>query len=187
MIEKIGQGLKYPPLKRDVNRKLPEYLFWEHKDSFDTWDIAMFSTKDPSKTGKMSLIKTKQPVNGRPTPYILVLMLLSKPRKQGLGTKMLDYVQNFSKRNGCEGRFYLSADPQFTPKEAPHIFYRKYGMNTGYPEEDKKIDTFIKEGKNATIKELSHIKMYYPPIQPLETPKPEQPKKSLWQTLKGLF
>jgi hypothetical protein len=185
MIEKIGQGLKYPPLKTKVNKKLPEYLFWEHKDRFDTWDISMFSTKDPKKTGKMSLIKTTQPVNGRPTPYILVLMLLSKPRKQGACTKMLDYVQKFSKRNNCDGRFYLCADAQFTPKEAPHIFYRKYGMNTGVPVDDKKIDMFIKNGKNGTIQDFPHQKMYYPPIPPSEKPAPKQ--KSLWQLLKGLF
>ena len=183
MIEKIGQGLKYPPLKSEVNKKIPKYLFWEHKDCFDTWDVSVFSTKDPSKRGMMSLIKTTQPIKGRPTPYILVQMLLSKPRKQGLGTKMLDYAQNFSKRNGCEGRFYLCADPQFTPNEAPHIFYRKYGMNTGCIEDDKKIDTFIKEGKNATIKDLQHMKMYYPPIPSVEKQESKQPKKSLWQIL----
>ena len=186
MIEKIGQGLKYPPLKRNINKKLPEYLFWEHKDCFDTWDISMFSTKDPSKTGSMSLVKTTQPIKGKKMPYILVLMLLSHPRKQGLGTKMLDYAKNFSKRNGCEGRFYLCADPQFTPKEAPHIFYRKYGMNTGVPEDDKKLDMFIKEGRSATIEDFSHQKMYYPPIPPTEKQE-KQPHKSLWEMLKNLF
>ena len=185
MIEKVGHGLKYPPLKRAANKKLPEYLFWEHKDCFDTWDISMFSTKDPSKHGKMTCITTNQIIDGKQKPYILVQMLLTKPRKQGLGTKMLDYAQNFSKRNGCEGRFYLCADAQFTKNEAPHIFYRKYGMNTGCPEDDKKIDMFIKEGKNGTIEDFPHQKMYYPPIPPQEKPK-EQPQ-SLWNFLKGLF
>lgn len=185
MIEKIGQGLKYPPLKRDVNGKLPEYLFWEHKDCFDTWDISMFSTKDPSKYGKMTCIESKQLINRKLVPDILVLMLLSHPRKQGLGTKMLDYAQNFSKRNGCEGRFYLCADAQFTTKEAPHIFYRKYGMNTGNPKDDAKIDRFIKEGRNGTIADFPHQKMYYPPIPPQE--QPEQKPQSLWQLLKDLF
>ena len=184
MIEKIGQGLKYPPLKRDVNRKLPEYLFWEHKDRFGNWDISLFSTKDPSKHSQASLLESTQTIDGKPTPYILVLMLLSKPRKQGLGTKMLDYIQNFSKRNGCEGRFYLSADAQFTKNEAPHIFYRKYGMSTGYIEDDKKIDMFISEGKNGTIEDFPHQVMYYPPIPPQEKPKKQQ---SLWQMLKNLF
>ena len=187
MIEKIGQGLKYPPLKSQVHKKNPEYLFFERKNCFDTWDVSMFSTKDTSKQGKMFLIKTTQLIEGKRIPYILVLMLLSKPRKQGLGTRMLDYVKNFSKRNGCEGRFYLCADPQFTPKEAPHIFYRKYGMNTGYPEEDKKIDMFIKKGKNGTIEDFSHMKMYYPPIPSLEEQDSIQPKKSLWKILKNLF
>ena len=182
MIEKIGQGLKYPPLKRNINKKLPEYLFWEHKDC-----VSMFSTKDPSKHGKMSLVKTTQSIKGRPTPYILVLMLLSKPRKQGLGTKMLDYVQSFSKRQGCEGRFYLCADPQFTPKEAPHIFYRKYGMSTEYLEDDKKLDMFIKEGKNATIYDFSHQKMYYPPIPHIEKPEDSPKAINLLQLLKDLF
>ena len=185
MIEKIGHGLKYPPLKRCANKKLPEYLFWEHKDCFDTWDISMFSTKDPKKTGKMTCITTKQTISGKQKPYILILLLLSEPRKQGLGTKMLDYVQNFSKRKGCDGRFYLCADPQFTPKEAPHIFYRKYGMNTGNPKDDAKIDMFIKEGKNGTIEDFPHQKMYYPPIPPQE--QPEQKPQSLWQLLKGLL
>lgn len=185
MIEKLGHGLKYPPLKRNVNKKLPEYLFWEHKDCFDTWDITMFSTKDTSKYGKMSLIKTTQSINNKTKPYILVLMLMSKPRKQGLGTKMLDYVQNFSRRNGCEGRFYLCADPQFTPKEAPHIFYRKYGMNTGEPETDKKIDMFIKQDKNGTIEDFPHQKMYFPPIPPHENQQPAP--KSLWQLIKKIF
>ena len=78
MIEKLGHGLKYPPLKGKVNKKLPEYLFWEHKDCFDTWDITMFSTKDTSKYGKMSLIKTTQSINNKTKPYILVLMFMYK-------------------------------------------------------------------------------------------------------------
>ena len=176
MIEKIGQGLKYPPLKSEVNKKLPEYLFWERKNSFDTTDICMFSIKDSSKYGTMTCIKTKPPEKEIKTPYIYVLTLKTNPKRQGLGTKMLDYVQNFSKRNGCEGRFYLNADARFAPKEAPHIFYRKYGMNTGFPEKDKKLDTFIKEGTNGTLKELPYMRMYYPPIPSLEPSNPKQQK-----------
>ena len=54
-------------------------------------------------------------------------------------------------------------------------------MNTGVLEDDKKIDMFIKEGKNGTIKDFPHQKMYYPPIPSKEKP------KSLWQMIKELF
>lgn len=64
MIEKIGQGLKYPPLKKNVNKKLPEYLFWERKDSFGTVDVLMFSTKDLSKRGRITLTKSTQQIKG---------------------------------------------------------------------------------------------------------------------------
>lgn len=187
MIEKIGQGLKYPPLKSNINKKLPEYLFWEHKNCFDTTDICMFSTKDSSKYGKMTCIETTPPEKEIKKPYIYVLTLETNSKRQGLGTKMLDYVQNFSKRNGCEGRFYLNADARFAPKEAPHIFYRKYGMNTGIPEKDKKLDMFIKEGKNGTLKEFPYTRMYYPPIPPLENTNPKQENKSFFKILKDLF
>jgi len=114
------------------------------------------------------------------------LLLLSKPRKQGLGKKLLQYATKMSEELGCGGRIFLGADPQFIPNEVPHIFYRKFGMNTESENVNNKLDKFIKEGKQATIKDFHKIKMYYPPVQAF--PDSEvQPKKSFWNCIKGFF
>ena len=53
----------------------------------------------------------------------------------------------------------------YSPRRIPHIFYRKYGMNTNDANVNKRLDKFIAKGKTADYYDFSDINMYYPPIK----------------------
>lgn len=112
--------------------------------------------------------------------YIYNLLIFNQKR-QGLGTKFLDYAQKLSRDFGCEGRIELtastlSADPQ-TP---PHQFYRKYGFSAYDKKTLKKIDKSIRVGKKLNWWEVGDTDMYYPSNDKI-------PKPGLIFKLKNLF
>lgn len=98
-------------------------------------------------------------------PSLYVSELYSFDRGSGAGSALLDYARRLSQANGGEGNIHLVASGCYAPNSAPHIFYRKYGMNTGDKRLDRKIDCFIKRGKDAKRIELDNVMMYYPPAE----------------------
>jgi hypothetical protein len=96
---------------------------------------------------------------------------------------MLNFAKRFSEEIGCEGRFHLRADPQFTMSEVPHIFYRKCDMSCKSEVENKKLDEFIRTGRRATIKDFKATVMYYPKLDKPSSNK-EPAKTSFWGKFK---
>lgn len=85
--------------------------------------------------------------------------------QHNFGSKLLDFVQNVSRKNGGEGRFHLIATSDFNPSKPAHIFYRKYGLDSLHDLTIKNIDRCI-NGKLSVSKlelELEDIPMYYIP------------------------
>ena len=98
--------------------------------------------------------------------------------QHNFGSKLLDFVQNVSRKNGGGGRFHLIATSDFNPQKPAHIFYRKYGLDSLYDLTIKKIDRCIK-GKLSVSKlelELEDIPMYY---IPKKINKQQAPKKGM--------
>lgn len=163
--------LKYPPLKYKYKDKLPDKLLIH--SYFDYFGHAidqfvMVSTKK-SDEGKHAFMRCFPENIKRDSlfdiPSLYVQFLSSNCSGSGFGTAMLDFVRNYSKQIGCGGRFHLTADVALMPNRVPHPFYRKYGMNTGIHKVDKKLDKFVKNGKDATYKDFKNVEMYYPPLQ----------------------
>lgn len=98
-------------------------------------------------------------------PSLFISKILSFPQNIGLGTKMLDFAQKFSKEIGCNGYFHLMADDCYTPNRVPHIFYWKYGMNTPNKEVNDKLDYFARNNKQARYIDFNNMEMFYPPIE----------------------
>ena len=154
--------LKYPPIKYSL-KKIPDNLvYYSHKNKH-YHDFMMSTTTKPFSTCYAYCNKGNYYNNEGYFPSLLVYMIKSNPQGSGLGSKMLDVMSNFSKKQGCEGRFHLFSTTQFSPNRIPHIFYRKYGMSTGYAQIDKKLDKFIKMGKPATCEDFDSILMHYSP------------------------
>lgn len=74
-------------------------------------------------------------------------------------------AKRYSQQLGLEGRFHVDASSLKQYEYAPHVFYKKYGMNTGRPSIDKKLDLYIQKRKNATALDFKVLTMFYPPIQ----------------------
>ena len=74
---------------------------------------------------------------------VYVKYLMSPDSGLGLGTDFLNFVQAYSKKKGCKGYFHLYASASYTPTRIPHIFYRKYGMNTENAKTEKAILTLL--------------------------------------------
>ncbi len=84
---------------------------------------------------------------------------------KGLGTMLLDIARQYSQEMGLGGRFHLEAGSLYNSEQVPHIFYRKYGMNTGRPSIDRKMDSFVRKRKKATNLDFKIMPMFYPPIE----------------------
>lgn len=165
--------LKYPPLKSNIQKKLPDKLIYKTYTDYleQTADtFIMFSTKKDSNDRAImkcfpQLINRDGQKN---VPSLYIWMLSSNCSGKGFGTAMLDFAIKYSKQIGCKGNLHLSSDVSFMPNRIPHIFYRKFGMSTKSASLDKKIDQFIAKGKNATYRDFDNVNMYYPPIKHLK-------------------
>ena len=165
--------------------KLPECLIYTRQkrvSPFLTYQIArIVSLKDRQLKGEVIFRPSYANRSGIGEPSIFIESLKVFDRKKGFGTKLLNYVKAYSKRIGCKGNFWLDSSPYMLPLEAPHTFYRKYGMTSDSSKIDRQLDKFIKQNKIPTYKDMGEILMYYPPI---ETPKKENIFKRI---LKKLF
>lgn len=181
MLNSLSTHLKYPPIKYNLKKIPDKLIFYAHYTKL-YHDFNMCTTKEPLKSCRMYCNVSTFDVNGKQIPSVLVYLIASEPRKQGLGFDMLKLVSRFSKENGCSGRFHLYADTTLLPNEVPHVFYRKFGMSTGDAKTDAKIDKFIKNGKKMTYKDINSMIMHYPPL-----PYQKEEKVSLWEKIKKVF
>lgn len=163
--------LLYPPIKCNTPKKLPECLFMHQYTDYAGVQVDKFTLipTDKKHFGKRIIMKCFPEYIDRDgkinIPSLYVWKLTSNCSGDGFGTKMLNFAQNYSRRLGCNGYLHLSADVCYTPNRVPHLFYRKYGMSTDSTYIDKKLDRFIKKGKDATYREFNTMNMFYPPIE----------------------
>ncbi len=152
----IPDTLIYKTIKQDKNTK----QLYEHYTAFN-------------KNGKITGIidgymETIRPLVGDPffpgfkkKKSFYVYYIRSK--EHNFGNKLLDFAQITSKKKGGEGRFHLIASDRYNIKKKPHIFYRKYGMNSLYTEAIRDIDKYIKGKIKLDDLELTDIPMYFIP------------------------
>lgn len=139
--------------------KLPRVLIYKKpKSSLYT----MMTTDKPRIVGSMWAQPRK--IDGK--KFFEIILLVIDERRKGFGTEFIDFAKNISKQSDCEGRVFLTSDINiFESKIPPHIFYRKQGFTTNDKQYLKKIDQFIKEGKEMTYKDNKCIYMYYDPTE----------------------
>lgn len=169
--------------------KIPNILIYTVDKPLNSGVIRHYSKLIDLKKGEllayMNAEKELIPKEHKFVPSLYVDILMSLSKGKGFGTQLMNYAKILSKKLGCEGNIHLIACSEYAPKKAPHIFYKKYGMNTGDYFTDKKIDNFIMHNKNATKRDLPNIVMYYPPVKteinPDELPYIEE--DSFWKSL----
>lgn len=164
-------GLKYPPLK---SKSLPEHLIYHqatgrHEVTGEIVDrFIMFSLKKGEERVKaiIECMKTTVDRDGvKNVPSVYIKNLMSPFSGLGLGTELLDFARVYSKKHGCNGFIHLFSSAGYTPNRIPHIFYRKYGMNTENASINRRLDKFISQGKTADHYDFSDVNMFYPPIK----------------------
>lgn len=156
--------LRFPPIKP---KKLPECLIYKIQNQVTynkTHYIArIISLKEKTVKGEIVFYPSyAYRKGGEREPSIFIYWLKIFDRKKGYGTKLLNYIKNYSKQIGCKGNFWLDSSACLLPNEAPHTFYRKYGMTSDSKKTDKLLDKFIKKNKIPTYKDMPEILMYYP-------------------------
>lgn len=175
--------IKFPPIKYKPLNKTSEELVY--KTGLKLCDLPseifiMLRFKKPDERCYMAAFPTKiERDEKKNVPSLYISKILSTPMRSGLGSKMLDFAKYYSQKNGCNGYFHLDANSGYLPNSVPHIFYRKQGMNTKFSYLNKRLDKYIKKGKNATYRDIENITMYYPPI--------EKPKNRLQVLFEKLF
>ncbi len=179
------------PIK--VQNSIPNILIYTVKKPLQNGSFRYYSKMFNLKSGKvLACMNSEKELVEREnaTSYSLYVDVLKCIRKrQGFGTKMMKFAENLSRRLGCNGNIHLIASSELSPREVPHIFYRKYGMNSGNYEYDRKMDKFIRKNKKATIKDFPSRVMYYPPIKynsPVESVEIEE-SSNLWQSIIKFF
>ena len=147
--------------------KIPNILIYTCKKKSQNGSIRLYSKMFELKSGKVVAIMNSEKEmierDNEIIPSLYIDVIKSYKKRNGYGTKMLDFAKILSKKYGCNGYFHLIASGEFSPDAVPHLFYRKYGMNTGNYELDKKIDKYIKWHKSAKRKIFPNVDMYYPP------------------------
>ena len=84
-------------------------------------------------------------------------------KRQGYGTRFLDYAKKLSQEYGYGGNLVLNASTTpYDPHNPPHIFYRKYGFTSDNKKMIKKIDKCIRRKKQLNALYTPQLTMYYP-------------------------
>ena len=151
--------------------KLPEILIY---NPYGTNLYTMISTKEKKFLGRMIIHS-----NINHQIEIDELTIFSR-RRQGYGTKFLDFAKNLSRQYGYNGHMVLNASSTpYDPQNPPHIFYRKYGFTADNQKMIRKIDKCIKKGKQLDAYQTPALIMYYPDDKPK--------KQSFFEKIKTLF
>ena len=157
-------------------KKLPEVLFYSRPS---TNSYTMISTKNPEILGHMRAFVSNYHFKD---PYLFVHQLvIFKNKRQGYGTKFLDFAKNLSKKSGCGGRVRLIATTTaYDPRNPPHLFYRKNGFSSNNKKFIAKMDRYIRKNKQLDYRTTHRLEMYYPE-------EPVVKKETGWSRLKDYF
>lgn len=141
------------------NQEVPRILIYNKpKTSLYT----MMSTKNPRVVGFMWALPTE--FKGKRFFEIPWFAINPKDRRQGFGKQLMDFAKIRSCQKGCGGRIVLTSDINTMESNIPpHIFYRKQDFTSDDKQFLKKIDSFIKEGKEMTYRDSKTMIMYYEP------------------------
>ena len=150
--------------------KTPDVLFYKLNTSNiinrDQTNFIAFTTTKPTNYGRFitSTMNTlfRPDYNGKALTLDLIKV---HDKYQGLGKKIIDFVKNYSKQNGCNGYIVTTSYCGFTPNKIPHLFYRKQGFSTLDKAYDKELDKFIKNNQYATQYDFFSKLMYYPELK----------------------
>lgn len=164
---------KYPKnyfITRQSLQKIPDHLILKRTTKYSSGlnedCFAVVSTKNPKEKAVMYCNPEsvyRKDMGRVNSLYISYLDTLGSPNK-GMGTILLNFAQRYSKEIGCEGRLHLDASKLNHSERVPHVFYKKYGMNTGNIKIDAKLDLYVRKGQDATELEFPTMSMFYPPI-----------------------
>lgn len=136
-------------------KKIPDTLLYRPPQ---TNSFRMFNTKTGDFLGEMILDKRESEM------FVRWLDVKPEHRRQGVGTKFLDFAKNISKSFGFEGRLRLMASVMASDiKNPPHIFYRKYGFTSDDKKMLSRIDKLIKKHKQLDTMKALPLYMYYDP------------------------
>ncbi len=151
-------------------RKLPDVLIYHPPK---TNSFRMFSTRDGKTLGIMNVFHITD------DELFINPLIICRQRRQGYGSKFLNFAKHLSEKLGCGGRLGVKATTlELDPHNPPHIFYRKFGFTS----KDKKmigiIDKHIRKGKQLDYRRTAPLMMYYPD---------DNVKQSFWQKIKNRF
>lgn len=167
----INQSVMNSNLKYIFKPKpLPERLIYRKTIDFFGTKIdhyTMFETKKNTHNHAIMLLFPQliERDGLKSVPSLYIWRLISSNSGNGLGTAMLNFAKHCSRQAGCNGNFHLYAGVDMAPNRVPHIFYKKYGMNTADIKINNKLDKFIQEKRNATQYDFTEMCMYYPPVK----------------------
>ena len=124
-----------------------------------------FFNTNNNKIGTLVCHKSERKLRPNYNDSVLAIDFLEVTQKnQGYGTKILEFAKEYSKQIGCNGFLTLKADVSYMHERIPHIFYRKFGFSSFDKSIDKKLDKFIQQKKDATLKDFPCLLMHYPPM-----------------------
>ncbi len=138
--------MKCLPILRSVAPfKIPERIIYTNAEHSNIYSFKSGHVLGHIKT-KMVVLKDESFYpNGKGITSLYIKDLEVKPfaRKKGIGTELVNFARNLSKKLGAEGRVHVIAYNYKNPGKAPHKFYRKLGFSASSEMENKAIDFAI--------------------------------------------
>ena len=169
--KKIFMGFVFGMLNYPIKfqKHIPNNLIYTVKKPLRSGVIRYYSKLIDLQHGRLlAYMNTEReliPKENAIVPSLYVDIIKSVYKNKGYGTQLMNYAKTLSKKLGCNGNIHLIACNEFDSKRAPHIFYKKWGMNTGDYFIDSKIDNFIQRNKKTQKDDFPNIEMYYPPVK----------------------
>ena len=185
MIDKINSQLPHIPI-RPKNSNSQKFVVSEVPYENEVYKYRAFAAifKDTNESCGAMLCEPHETIKGdKVVRSMYIGELHTSSMHKGAGTALLDHALSLCGEEDCVG-IHLVASGCYSRDRVPHIFYRKYGMNTGDRKLDKKMDMFIRTGKIATYKDFKEVKMFYPPV---EYPKKNTVLHKIFRCLKNIF
>lgn len=143
---------------KNLTTKIPNILFYNPKY---TNNFRMIDVKKTRYIGEM----IAYPYELKNDKFLYIKRLHIKPqfKRQGYGSKFIDFAKNLSKNLGFNKKLQVTAATlEHDPQTPPHVFYRKQGFGSDDRNALKNIDRHIRNNRQLDYRKTPALNMHYP-------------------------
>ncbi len=155
-----------PPLK-----KVPDCIVTKYSlatPSGPLFQYRMADTRYGSMVGEMfgrpvteTMFSEYYPIMSNYNSFYIEKLIIND-KGLGYGSKFINFAKSESLKLGCGGKVHVTASRIYSPKNPPHLFYRKNGFTSRDTGKIAYFDKCIKKHKQISPEMADNLAMYLP-------------------------